>query len=141
MRLVNVSAPKQQAFDRNPTVNVQNDNNGARAPSALVQRILYTVPANRKALIDGILAKIMRATAAAPVGLYYTEISTTVIAATAYLIWNDSLDNTVGAYRSTSLANVGVLPAAAFIENSQIDNSTGGTVSYTAGIKVTEFDA
>lgn len=142
MRSFQAASARATPGDRNPatigTVSVVT----AVAPHGATQRILYTVPANRKCLITAFQVYFERLTVAAPVGQveYYVRINAAA-AVNVRLSQITALTNNIGDFRQQSNSPQLNLLATESISTVSSDASTGGTGFYSAGFAGTEYDA
>lgn len=128
--------PSINWFDRNPSsASIQYVANGV-APHTDTVRASYTVPTGKKGFIEACMAKVLRETVAAPVG-----IAEAFIFVGARLIEAATLGNVVGSSDSVALGQSGWLGAGSVVQLRTADVSTGGTVSYYVSAKVAEFNA
>lgn len=144
--MVRVGTPSAVArpdwYDRNPVTRFRAWNAVNLAPHTSTQRWTYTVPAGKKAQLELVQVKVMRATAPTTPGYAYANIRFTPSGGSVdTLIQATIRTGTVGDTDQTVLGVCGVLQAGDTIEANSADGSTGGTIDYFATLKITEFDA
>lgn len=132
----------RQWYDRTPATKGKSYGASGVAPHVATQRWTYTVPANRKAMLESAQIVQMRETAAGPVGRSSSYIATTtsdaVSAVAAYAVM---ILNAVGNPIADSKPLQAVLIAGDVVSGNTEDLSTGGTVFYQCNAKLTEYDA
>jgi hypothetical protein len=138
MRLTNVFSGRPAYYDRNPTaIGTMFYVADVIGPHAFINRVTYTVPSGRKAIVEGAFGSIVRTAAGGVVGLaevVFLQVSGSGEASVT------EFDNTVGAKANGSMAG-GVLPAATQLIISTADASTTtSTHSFRAFQRITEFD-
>lgn len=142
MRFFFQAAARAAPADRNPTSKGHTYQATGVAPHGATTRFSYTVPAGKKLVLEAAQNTALRATAAAPVGLYQSVALIVLIDANQpWLSYAWSLDNTVGARTAMNFAGPVSLLAGEQLITSTSDASTGGTVNYAAAVKGTEYDA
>jgi hypothetical protein len=100
------------------------------------------VPTGRKAIVEGMCTTQHRTTAAAPVGIWFTEIQVRNAALTmSYTQRVQGIKNLVADVDSISAGYQLVLQAGEIVNCNTSDASTGGTTNQYTSFKVTEFDA
>lgn len=141
MRAQHLQQTRPAWYDRSPlTIGLLYQDNGI-PPHAQTQRVTYTAPANRKALLEASTTICLRLTAAAPVGLVRMSIAGTYDGATG--AWQPAaimLDNAVGALGGFSQSQQSILQPGNNVRGFTEDQSTGGTVQYIVTAKLTEYD-
>ncbi len=138
MRITNPGQARAYPQDRNP-LTINQLYSATVAPHGVTTRWTYTVPASRKAQMESVLARILRITAAAPVA--YADADVAVGNVLSYIAIADLMTNNVGDRISVNLGAAAFLQAGEFVVGRTQDASTGGTISYVASLKATEFDA
>ena len=132
-------------YDRNPEVILRSYNADALAPHINELRWQYTVPKDRMAFVELLDLMLMRIDVAAPVGVADASIwcwpagiggpgAVTLLCALLF-------DNTAGAHIERNVGHTMILLEGYAVSCQTYDQSTGGTVSYRANMKATEFDA
>jgi hypothetical protein len=128
-------------YDRAPTPKTFEYNAGGVGPHSFTQRWSYTVPASRKAFLEYVGAWVNRVTAASSVGNFSVEVRYTPSGGSfSRILFMSVADNTLQkpyVYFPTQFGYMG--PGDVVTGNTQ-DASTGGTVDYNVGMKVTEYD-
>jgi hypothetical protein len=129
-------------YDRNPSSKVYGFFLTDQAPHSEATRISYTASSNKKAMIELLHIRIIRKTAASTAGRPRAWITITPSGQTGTTIINTHLvTNTVGDVAEVNLGtSLTLLPGDA-INIKTVDDSTGGALDYTGGMKITEFDA
>lgn len=112
------------------------------APHATTTRQFYTCPANKKAVLQNTTSQLLRATAAAPVGLWFMQqFITQLSAVTCYIFFRSSLANAVGdAIFHAQPTTVTLLPTET-LTTQTADASTGGTLNINLAAQIGEYDA
>lgn len=142
MRLTNPGNSRPQYYDRNPTTSGQTFLNTNGGPTAQTQQWSYTVPANRKAFVEGIKAKIIIRTAASVNGdkglfIAYVPNGGGTIRVLRELIPT----NNVGDKDNEIAGALGMMSAGDVLSCSNYDLSTGDAWFMSCDAKYTEFDA
>lgn len=108
----------------------------AVAPHGSTVRWTYTVPSGKAAHLEGYAGTILRNTAAAPVGLVQCQL----YAGASYFLFDlQQIDNTVGGRSNATAGEAGYLKAGEALNALTIDQSTGGTNTYTIACRYREF--
>ncbi len=141
MRYQTPGAGRLQAWDRAPSTVRLNYEGVGIAPHASVNRWSYTVPAARKAHIQGIQLLIVRVTAAAPVGRINAWMRTPDGAGASGTFYAILWKNAVGDEASFVLGSGVVILAGEQIQAATVDGSTGGTVDYELSAQIMLFDS
>lgn len=141
MRAQHLQQTRPQWYDRNPLVIVKLSQLFAVGPFGPSTGWNYTVPANRKCVIESTQATIWRDTAAAApldrwAGINLQDPLTT----NTWIPWAVSMSNTVDNRQDLFGALQAVALAGNVISCSLSDQSTGGTSSFIAAMKATEYD-
>jgi hypothetical protein len=112
------------------------------APHATTTRQFYTCPAGKKAKIVNTTGQLLRATAAAPVGLWFMQqFITQLNLATCYVYFRSSLGNNIGdATFHAQPTSVILLPTETTTVQTA-DASTGGTLNLNFSAQIGEYDA
>lgn len=142
MRTGNLQPTRPNWYDRNPTPRYFTSLVENSAPHGSVQRYTYTVPANRKCIIEVSCASWQRLTVAAPSGVATAAININDglgSSANIPIIRNNS--NTAGFMDHALLALQAVLIAGHQLSANDLDISTGGLCTYIMDTKLTEYDA
>jgi hypothetical protein len=125
-------------YDRNP-LDVININNTTESPEAVKTLWTYTVPVNRKCLVELLDLDLERVTVATAPHTPYTYIA---LNGNALLITQFSgSQNTVGYRLSKSNTGTIILLAGDILTAKHANSDTGGTLQVVANMKGTEFDA
>lgn len=125
--------------DRNPITSVLAFNGLALAPHAEISRALYTVPAQKKAILEHAFVSLLRITAAAPIGKYGAFCA--IKGSANKMVQVVLLTNVIGDKDHEIITNKIDLIAGDTVDLRTFDLSTGGTVDYVVGAKLTEYDA
>lgn len=142
MRQFNGPTARPQPGDRNPITSANQYFAAGVAPHGPTARINYTVPAGKKAILNYVSVEMLRATAAAPVGLWMAYTRVTPISLNNSRPVNlQALTNGVGDRLNFSLGCNQVLLATEVFDAVSQDASTGGTVNYSISYGATEYDA
>lgn len=128
-------------LNKNPLWVGNNYNADNQSPHSQTNRVTYTVPANRRAIIHGVYLHATRITAATTLGLVFCRFNVTISATTKTLSIARLMDNTVGASILVAWGFELFLPTASDLDLYTADLSTAGQVSYTVSFLGTEFDA
>jgi len=129
-------------YDRNPTSIQKLHADAGRSPHSETERWTYTVPSGKKALIESLYIKIMRATAASSAVLVLAAVQLGLGGGTNYYHWIAALrTNNVGDKDDIIIGQSIILNAGDVLRAISSDSSTGGTVDYYILAKITEFDA
>jgi hypothetical protein len=134
---------RPQWFDRNPTSIIKAYNN-TLAPHGATERWTYTVPANRRALIELLQCGAKRISVAGTPAAVQVYVKVTPNGGSdTYTLYADltSADNAIGSKEALSSQGTIALEAGDLIHGSTSDGSTTGTVEYVLTAKITEFDA
>ena len=130
-----------QWYDRNPLV--QRGAWGAVAmPHAVVERLSYTVPKDKLAMLEFVECSVVRVTVAAPVGRAQAFLQITPEGLTGRVILRARIQGNNIEDRADAWVGLNLL----LREGDQIqlftsDASTGGTCDYDVSYALTEFDA
>lgn len=129
-------------YDRNPRSSVKGYDAPTVAPHTVEVRWSYTVPKGKKAIIEGVYVKLIRRNVADPVGFASCHVD--------FLEKGGSANPPI--LKAMIVTNVAgdmdkdVLEGITMYEGDKIsgvtqDLSTGGSIAYMTGCKITEFDA
>lgn len=143
MRISSYAVARPAYYDRNSTSLMVNGNANAVGPHAFTTRVTQTCPAGTKYLWEYAYVSIERNTAAAVSGTIYTIDRVVNAAATdlVSIIATGAAYPTVGGINYISTAcSVSVYPGEQ-IQGLTRDDSTGGTVTYVIGNKLTAYSA
>jgi len=144
--MVRVGTPSAVArpawHDRNPVSKLDGGDWVGVTPHALTERVSYTVPAGKKAIIEGTIIKVRRATAATtPLRAAAEWALTPAGGAQVRFYFVEIFGNTVGDQDLLFLPMTMVLCSGDKWAGLTVDGSTAGTCDYKFRFKVTEFDA
>jgi len=134
--------PRLNWYDRNPACKVGVWSGSGVAPHAATQRLSYTVPSGKKAIIEVLECSVIRKTAATTAGVMqgYAVLTPYGGPPTTFLVaWIET--NTVDARSDRFLGGAVTLFAGDVLALKTLDLSTGGTGSYFQAYKGTEFSA
>jgi len=136
-----VASPRAEWYDRNPA-DASQDYYGSLSPHVVTTRWSYTVPSGKKAWVQIATIFCMRRTAATTMGEVYVFLVIVPSGGSLKrLMIACFVDNTVWV-KDKAYGGVGILLRAGDAVNANTaDSSTGGTVDYYCGAKITEFDA
>lgn len=142
MRAHHLQQTRPQWYDRNPlTIGLAYLANGI-APHGQTQRVTYTAPALRKAILEASTGSALRETVAAPAALVRVTLAGTYDAATiAYQPFVQFLSNIVGDQAGYSTSQQALMNPGNNFRGFTEDTSTGGTIAYCVSAKITEYDA
>lgn len=142
MRVSSYAVARPIYYDRNSSTKGKTYQASAVAPHTTTTRWTYTVPAGKAAYVEALNAMIYRDVAPTVVSLAQSII---------YIVSSDAVTSTVLQVRTYSAStyvfyygsqsNIALLKAGDQIYANTFDNSTGGAVTYTIDLKLTEFDA
>lgn len=139
MRLFHLRPALRDILDRSPVNRNLYFLGEALAPHAATQRALYTVPANRRAVIVGTKLSIRRVTAAAPAVRPRILLHQTIPLAVDNLLEVYTKSNAVGGEDKVEVYLYALLNPGDAVEIRTQDDSTGGTVDYLATVNIIEF--
>jgi len=130
-------------YDRNPVQKVGNYI-GTHGPHSTVERLSYTVPAGKKAMVEILLVMVRRQTAAATPGIAQCICQLTPSGGSITSILYALLRAEFNAAKDVMLLSIGtsmtLLPGDK-LSFSTSDGSTNGACDYEMMYKATEFDA
>jgi hypothetical protein len=130
-------------YDRAPTMSNKNYQ-AAVGPHGATSRFTYTVPAGKKAIVEILSVRLQRETVASPAAtasIYITYTPSGGSASVAVICVLYSTKNAIGDLDKDDLGTTFTMNAGDAIECRSSDGSTGGTISYMAFAKVTEYEA
>lgn len=128
-------------YDRNPITKVDHSLELAVAPHPSTQRILYTVPVGKKAMVNALNVKIERHTAATTASLMDASFGLTLKDGTYQLILQAMIfTNNVGDADRDQCGSF-LLSEGEKLHGITIDLSTDGKGNYFLSYQLTEFDA
>jgi len=144
--MVRVGTPSAVArpawYDRNPISRVDSASADGVTPHGATDRLTYTVPAGKKALIEQADAKIWRQTAATTAGEVFVAFTVTPGGGSQQFVMRDAFfTNAVNDSAKLSMSPNMTLKAGDVFTIATFDGSTGGTTRYRLGYKLTEYDA
>jgi len=129
-------------YDRNPIQIVADFESWSAGPHTVTDRLTYTVPAGKRALLELAQVKLYRVTAATTAGIARIILALTPSGgSTEYILEAHIRGNTVGDKDSAEIASALILMAGDALVLKTVDPSTGGTIDYVGSYKITEFDA
>lgn len=140
MRLSSLASARPAYYDRN-AVSVFQAYLAQTAPHATTTRYTYTVAAGKKLLVEHVGSRLLRTSAAAPVGQFGIEQQVTNGTNQILLSERYSLDNTVNAVTDDIRGLACTIYAGETITGITLDSSTGGLVQYWVSSKGTLYDA
>ena len=131
-----------QWYDRKAAINGATSYAGVQAPHGTTDRIEYTVPKDKIAMIEILEVEVMRVTAAGPQDIAWARWLIQPSGGAETVIMSLRLiTNGVGDFKRVNIGTTMILLAGDKLIGKTSDTSTGGTCSYTFSYKVTEFDA
>lgn len=129
-------------YDRNPATKSEHYLGASVAPHAATKRLEYTCPTGKKAVVELLQCKVIRAAAATasqmPMAYWVHYKSPT---AYAYVLFAGIRGNNVDDRDKAEVGQSIVLLAGEKLQGYTQDQSTGGSCDYFLAYKVTEFDA
>jgi hypothetical protein len=142
MRIINAVSGRPNYFDRNPIDASLISLQPGLAPHGDANRVSYTVPSNRKALVAAIIHNVKRVTVAGTPGEYDAWVPLMTGGATVVSRMHlREIANTANTYFRDRAAINEVKKAGDTIEIHDQDASVTGTVDFMTSVLVTEFDA
>ncbi len=136
-----LNSPRAAYYDRAP-LSVASGGSSIGGPHALTTVATYTVPTGRKAIVEGMCTTQHRTTAAAPIGIWFTEIQIRNAGLTMnYQQRVQGIKNAIADSDSISAGYQLIMQAGEILNCNTSDASTGGTTNQFTSFKVTEFDA
>lgn len=142
MRLFQLEPARPQWYDRNPLAKSLAFAGSAIAPHGNTVRWTYTVPANRKCLLEWNYNFILRETAAGVLGAEVIQINYTPSGGGGALLQDTrQVNNSANALTQITTTPQLSLFAGDNVNGDTTDTSTGGTSTYALMAKGTEFDA
>jgi len=129
-----------QWFDRKP-VSQAAEYDATVGPHAATTRLTYTCPINKIARVEMLELRATRVTVAAPVGFVNVNFSITLGGQAAISFMGlVQYGNAIGDQERDTLGVIMMLFPGEIITGASADGSTGGTVDYHIGYKITEFE-
>jgi len=129
-------------YDRNPADQVASNNVLDVAPHVVQVWLSYTVPANKKAMVELLHVKMQRKTAAGVLGSAAVYVRFTKNGGLSQgILYAYLFDNTIGAKDTAVLAGTITMFAGDLLEIVSYDISTTGTIDYFSAYKASEYDA
>lgn len=129
--------PRLDWYDRDPSSTDIGYTGVDVAPHSSTQRASYTVPTGKKAWVQSLSAWIKRTAVATTLG--YAKVTFYCPTGVAQrTLHNDNTDESEVAGFETMATLIMAGEVCAIYTS---DSSTGGTVSYIAGMRITEFSA
>ena len=142
MRAHHLQQTRPQWYDRNPVIVGSQGSVLAAPPFGIIVVSQYTVPANRKFLLEAAQCTLWRDTAAAAVGTYQTKISLTQpLEGGGIMPQCVSTNNTPQARIDLFAAVQAIIKESGVLQVTAEDLSTGGTTTSYWSYKGTEYDA
>ena len=141
MQLGQAQIVRSNWYDRAP-LNVNGMYTNQLVPHAAIDRINYTVPNNRRARVTLSDINVMRMTAAAPVGNYRVPYFFTPNGGGEVLLGIFSrADNTLYNHQYTHFNGLMILSEGDNLRFESADFSTAGSLIFTFGCTIFEYDA
>jgi len=129
-------------YDRNPASKLDDGDWVGTTPHALTERVSYTAPAGKKAMLEGALMRVRRATAATTALRAAVEWALTPAGGSQVRFYfAEIITNNAGDQEMVYLPLTLILCSGDKWAGLSVDGSTGGTCDYKFRFKVTEFDA
>lgn len=141
MKILNPTGNRGRPEDRNPLGISYSFASGSIAPHADTTRWTYTVPANRRFILNEAYAHLCRTALAGAAGAISVNILVNQGAGNIYVARLYDLNNYVGDTMQLVIPAGLVLLAGHYIYATTSDTSTGGTVLYTVTLTGFEYDA
>ncbi|MEM3549356.1 MAG: hypothetical protein QXJ23_10180 [Thermofilum sp.] len=140
MRLVQTLGALPEYYDRGAANQTVNYMGSSLAPHTSTQRANYTVPSGRKAIVDSAFILITRENLATGIGrarltVFYTPSGGSAIPIAVVQLDNNCRNHTV----HKTFTGLGILYPGDTLSIYTMDDSTGGTCSYWATLKIFEF--
>lgn len=142
MRLAHLQSSRPPWYDRNSVTYAFSGTALNAAPHGTTSRATYTVPANRKAMLEFTTNYIQRVTAAAPNGTIGAFVN--LLPATGggiFAMQNFLISNTVLQIVTENSEQQAVMIEGDYLSITDYDDSTGGTATIATSVKITEYDA
>jgi len=144
--MVRVGTPSAVArpdwYDRNPVSRVDYYWGSGVAPHGVTTRLSYTVPSGKKAMVEVLVLKVRRNTAATTLGIARASLILTPSGGAPDNFMDACIvNNTVDVKDGWSIGASLALITGDLLEFTTYDGSTGGTCDYWLSYKITEFDA
>lgn len=140
MNILYPAGVRREYFDRNPLVTNFYFELPNVAPHGNTNRLTYTVPANRRALICAAELDFFRGTAATTSGKVWEQLTIFDGSLIRGVIWITLFTNNIGDARQVVASNFGWLLAAQRVDINTQDASTGGVLDYRGSFQILEFD-
>jgi len=129
-------------YDRNPIQQVDYYTGQTVAPHGVTIRCTYTVPAQKKAIVESLQVNLVRRATATTAGVAGAYAMLTPNGGTAEEILDSHIfANTIGDKDGQAQQGALTLLEGDKLDLKTYDGSTGGTVDYFVAFKLTEFDA
>jgi len=129
-------------YDRNPISGVARYNGWNVAPHSLTLRVAYTCPTGKKAMVEFLQVRAIRAAAATTAGLVLVFWEFYPLGGGPYIFLLGSFrTNVVGDETVQAIGSAITMVATDKIEGYSQDGSTAGEVDIHIAYKATEFDA
>lgn len=141
MKIIYPSGVRVNWYDRNPVVKIGAYGPTTVGPHAFTERLTYTVTNGKRAWLSMIQGELTRITVAAPLGDAHIQFYANIGGGNIYVVHRLLMLNTVGATNNFIVGEMGMLPAGTVIGFYSGDFSTGGTITYSFGYQIIEFDA
>jgi len=142
MKVSSFAVARPVYYDRNSATKGRTYGASGIAPHSTTVRWTYTVPAGKAAYVESLNAMVFRDGTAtvANIAQMLIYIQTTDTATTIQLQVRE-YKSTLYIPNITSQSNIAFIKAGDVVYAASADPSTGGTYTYTADMKLTEFDA
>lgn len=141
MRLVHLQSSRPPWYDRNPLAVGVDVGYPAQPNHAAITLASYTVPTNRKFMLETAVSTVWRDTAAAPAGLVTAKLQIGNAGYSAVMPVIRFINNTVQFRLDFNVPLQCVMLASDLLTFVSEDLSVGGTTTLYFSFKGTEFDA
>ena len=135
MRLSSLASARPVYYDRNPTITL-GSYYASVAPHVTTTRWTITNTAAQKAYCDAASIAMVRDSAAATAGISFAQVSQ-VSPVTLVFMYSAVLGTTA----QQSMGGSIFIPQGGSLFGQTVDNSTGGTITYSLMAHVVQFDA
>ena len=141
MKVSSYTVARPAPIDRNPTTYNFGYALADGAPAAQTERLTYTIPAGKRAIIQSAFVSLIRVTVATVSARANANITVNVGAGNYSVIYCALRSNLVGERDTINITNAGQFVAATAIKLFTQDPCTGGTTDIFGGYTILEYDA
>lgn len=142
MRQGNLLPGKPNWYDRNPSANFKTYWVAAGGPHSTTIRWTYTVPTNKKTLVDAVSTYVRRASAATSASFVGVIIEIDPTGGSFEMICVSFMNgNVIDGGMNAEFGQAGTLNPGSVIQCRTFDSSTGGQINMLGAAKLTTFDA